>query len=69
MPLGPLTAPQRVTVAGGRLGVCVYDNPSVTNDTHDSCIVIYNDSTYSQEARVNLVNVAGGFFTGTGPGN
>jgi len=69
MALGPLTAPQRVTNANGRAGVVVYDNPSVTDDTHPSCITIYGDSTYTQEARVNLTNVAGGFFPPLGPGN
>jgi len=58
-----------VTTAAGRPGVAVYDNALVTNDTHDSVIVIYNDSTYTQESRAALTTGAAGFLPGTGPGN
>ena len=64
-----IAAATRVTTSAGRPGVAVYDNASVTDDTHKSVIVIYGDNTYSQESRASLTTGTGGFLPGTGPGN
>jgi len=63
-----LTAGQRVTTGGGRLGVVAFDNSAVTNDTHPSCITLYADGTYDEQPRATLTNVSGGWISGTGPG-
>lgn len=63
-----LQAGQRVQNANGRLGVAVFDNSAVTTNARPGVIVIYADGTYTEEIQNNLTNVAGGWITGTGPG-
>lgn len=62
-----LSVPVIVQTNGGagRIGTAVYDNASAGNNTK-SVIVIYDDSTYTEEARATLVTGASGFYTGTG---
>ena len=64
-----ITAGTRVTNSAGRVGVVLYDNPAVTNDTHDSAYIAYNDNTYEQAPRGGLTTQSGGFLSGIGPGN
>jgi len=64
-----ISAGTQVQTGTGRTGVCVYDNASVTDNTHPSAYVIFNDSTYAQFPRGTLTSVSGGFLPGTGPGN
>lgn len=59
-----VVTPTIVQVAGGRIGVCVYDNPLVTDNSKASAYVIFADSTWIQEDRNDLTVVPG---TGTGP--
>lgn len=66
-----ISTPVQVTNGAGRTGVCVYDNPAVTVDSHASAYVIYSDNTWAQVPRNTLTALPGlpAFFTGTGPGN
>lgn len=59
-----ITTPTVVQNSAGRIGVCIYDNPNVTDTSHKSAYVIYGDSTYRQEKRDNLTAVPN---TSTGP--
>ena len=49
-----ISTPAPVQNSDGRKGVCLYDNPAVTDNTRKSAYVIYNDSTWRQETRINL---------------
>lgn len=65
-----ITGPAVVLNEVGRTGVCVYDNPAVTNNNHKSAYVIYADNTWKQSERINLTIITqGSFLPGTGPGN
>jgi hypothetical protein len=72
-----ITTPTVVQNTGGRIGVCIYDNPLVTNNANKSAYVIYSDGTYKQEKRNDLTQVGtatgAAAFTasneGIGPGN
>lgn len=57
-----------VNYQSGRQGVVVYDNASVTDDSHASVYVIFPDGTYRQSKRVNLTSAGAGWLPGTGPG-
>lgn len=63
-----LSVGQRVQTAGGRVGVAVFDNSAVTTNARPGVIVLYVDNTYTEEVSGTLVNVAGGWIPGIGPG-
>jgi hypothetical protein len=58
-----ITTPTPVQNAGGRIGVAVYDNPNVTNNSHASVVIVYADQTWGADSRNNLTQVG----TATGP--
>ncbi len=59
-----ILTPTVVSNLGGRIGVAVYDNPSVTDNSNASVYVIFGDDTYVQDSRNNLTVVPN---TQTGP--
>lgn len=63
----PITAGTIVQNQFGRQGVCLYDNPAVTDDTHRSAYIIYPDGTYRQVSRGVLTQLGAGWLPGTGP--
>jgi hypothetical protein len=65
----PISAATRVQLSSGRIGVCLYDNPNITDDTLASAYVIFGDDTYVQVPRGTLTSLAGGFYPPLGPGN
>jgi hypothetical protein len=63
-----LLAGQRVTTAGNRTGVVALDLSTSVQSGHPGVIVLYADNTYTEEVGSTLVNVTGGWISGTGPG-
>ncbi len=59
-----------VTTGGGRTGNVVFDNTANVQALHPGVIVLYRDSTYTQEIGANLVNVntSASWLSGIGPG-
>jgi len=71
MATSQIAAGSQVQLVSGRIGICLYDNPNVVNNSNQSAYVIFNDSTWQQLRRADLtVLVAGpnGFTEGIGPG-
>lgn len=60
-----LSVPQRVITGGQRTGVAVFDS-GVASNTTPAVIVLYDDSTYTEETRGSLTLITGGFIPGTG---
>jgi len=60
-----ITAGTRVTTGGQRTGVAVYDS-GIASNTTPAVIVIYCDSTYTEETRGSLTTVSGSWIPGTG---
>jgi hypothetical protein len=59
----------KVLTGSGRLGNVVYDNTANIASGGRGVIVLYNDSTYTNEVAANLVNVAAlSWISGIGPG-
>jgi hypothetical protein len=76
MSISTVTTPIVVNNLGGRQGVAIYDNSLVTNNTHASVYIIWNDGTWSQDNRNDLTQVgtltaaaALDSINGLGPGN
>jgi hypothetical protein len=62
-----ILTPTVVSNLGGRIGVAVYDNPSVTDNSNASVYVIFGDDTYVQDSRTGSLGI---FWRGSifGPG-
>jgi hypothetical protein len=54
-----IVTPTAVQLDSGRIGICIYDNPNVTDVTHRSAYVIYADGSYTQERRSQLTPLSG----------
>ncbi len=59
-----------VITGAGRTGNVVFDNTANVQAMHPGVIVLYRDSTYTQEIGANLVNVntSASWISGIGPG-